>query len=150
MICLVLTGSLFTFLDSCANLLFWKTVIWVPIMMTMGVHPAVVSATSSAMILFTSLASSSSYLVFGLILKDFAITGFFIGLVAAVLGQSIMRQARRAKSANGRVFERNSFLAFAIGGVVLISALLMTIRYVLKTIQEPDEDDGGLCDGLRF
>jgi uncharacterized membrane protein YfcA len=119
-------------------------------MLAMGVHPSVVSATSSVMILFTSLASTSSYLVFGLVLKDFAIAGFCIGFTAAVTGQSVMKQARQATSASGRHFERNSFLAFAIGGVVLLSALLMTIQYVFKTIQEPDEEDGGLCDGLRF
>ena len=116
----------------------------------MGVHPAVVSATSSAMILFTSLGATSSYLVFGLILKDFAIAGFFIGFFAALTGHSLMRQARQVTGPSGRKFERNSFLTFAVGGIVLISALLMTIQYVLKTIQEPEEDDGGLCDGLRF
>lgn len=119
-------------------------------MLAMGVHPAVVSATSSAMIMFTSLGSTSSYLVFGLILEDFAIAGFCIGFFAAITGHSVMRQARQATSPSGRTFERNSFLTFAVGGVVLISALLMTIQYILKIVQEPEQDDGGLCDGLRF
>jgi multisubunit Na+/H+ antiporter MnhE subunit len=94
----------------------------------MGVHPSVVSATSSAMILFTSFASTTSFFVFGLILWDFAIVGFLVGFIAAFIGALLMRQARQAKSASGRDFERNSYTAFAIGGVILISALLMTIE----------------------
>lgn len=101
-------------------------------MLAMGVHPGVVSATSSAMILFTSFASTTSFFVFGLILPDFAIVGFIVGFVASFIGQLMMRQARQAKSASGRTFERNSYTAFAIGGVVLISALLMTIEVSLS------------------
>jgi hypothetical protein len=97
-------------------------------MLAMGVHPGVVSATSSAMILFTSFASTTSFFVFGLILPDFALVGFCIGFVASFIGNNLMRQARQARSATGRNFERNSYIAFAIGGVVLISALLMTIQ----------------------
>lgn len=126
-------------------------VITVPIMYAMGVHPAIVAATSSAMTMFTSFGSASSYMVFGLILKDFAIAGFCIGFVSAIIGSHLMKQARRATSATGRIYERNSYLAFAIGGVVLIAALLMTIQYVFKTVKDyDDEDDGGICEGLRF
>ena len=63
-----------------------------------------------------------------------------------------MRRVRQARSASGRRFERNSYIAFVIGGVVLVSALLMTIEYVLAIIeQEPnDETGGGLCDRSEF
>jgi len=102
------------------------------------------------MILFTSFASTTSFAVFGLLLPDFGLVGFCIGFFAAILGQTIMRQARQATSASGRNFERNSYIAFVIGGIVLISALLMTIQYVLLIVQAPDQFDSGLCDGLRF
>ena len=39
--------------------------------------------------------------------------------------------------------------AFAIGGVVLVSAVLMTIEYVFTIVEGPD-DGGGMCEGLRF
>jgi uncharacterized membrane protein YfcA len=124
-------------------------IITVPIMLAMGVHPSVASATSSAMILFTSFASSTSYVVFGLLLRDYAICSFCVGFFFALLGQKLMQRARQARSASGRQFERNSYIAFVIGGVVMVSALLMTIQYVFLIIDEP-EDDGGLCEGLGF
>jgi uncharacterized membrane protein YfcA len=124
-------------------------IITVPIMLAMGVHPSVVSATSSAMIFFTSFSSCTSYIVFGLLLEDYAAAGFTVGFFAAMLGQKLMKQARQAKSASGRDFERNSYIAFVIGGVVMVSAVLMTIQYVFMIVDEPDPD-GGLCDGLQF
>jgi hypothetical protein len=118
-------------------------------MLAMGVHPAVVSATSSAMILFTSFASVTSFFIFGLILPDFAVVAFSIGFCSTLIGQLMMRHVRRARSASGREFERNSFTAFAIGGVVLVSALAMTLEYVFSIVEQPDEQTA-LCDGLRF
>lgn len=40
-------------------------IVIVPLLLTIGTHPAVASATSSAMVLITSLVSSSVYFVFG-------------------------------------------------------------------------------------
>lgn len=125
-------------------------VITVPIMLAMGVHPGVVSATSSCMILFTSFASVTAFWIFGLILLDFAVVAFFVGFFSTLIGQLIHRKARQARSASGRDFERNSYTAFAIGGVVLVSALLMTLEYVFTIIEGPNLEKGGMCDGLRF
>jgi len=124
-------------------------IITVPIMLAMGVHPGVVSATSSAMILFTAFASVTAFWIFGLILVDFAVVAFIVGFCATFIGQLFHRQARQARSASGRDFERNSYTAFAIGAVVLVSALFMTVEYVFSIVEEP-EDQGGMCDGLRF
>jgi Sulfite exporter TauE/SafE len=122
--------------------------IKVPLMLAMGVHPAVVSATSSTMILFTSFASASSYLVFDLILYDYAVVCFVVGFFASLFGNKVMRQARQTKSASGRNFERNSYIAFVIGGVILVSALLMTIDYVFRVYAYDDMDYyQGLCEG---
>lgn len=104
----------------------------------------------SAMILFTSFASTSTYYVFGLILKDFAIMGFCVGFFSSLLGQLLMAQARQARSASGRHFERNSYIAFVIGGVVLVSALLMTLQYVFRIVERPDDDFRHVCESVKF
>jgi TRAP-type C4-dicarboxylate transport system permease small subunit len=89
-------------------------------------------------------------MIFDLVLKDFALVGFCVGFFAALTGQCVMRQARQATSASGRNFERNSYIAFAIGSIVLISALLMTFQFALNIVQNQDEYEGGICEGLRF
>lgn len=119
-------------------------------MLAMGVHPGVVAATSSAMILFTSFAATTSFVIFKMVLFPFAILAFCCGFCATLLGQIIMRRARQARSASGRDFERNSFTAFAIGGVVLVSALLMTIEYIFSMVRQREDADMALCTGFRF
>ena len=54
-------------------------------------------------------------------------------------------EVRKAGKVNGQKFERNSIIAYTIGCVVLLSALLMTI----VNIADADQlgDDGGLCEG---
>lgn len=63
------------------------------------------------MVLMTSLVSSSTYYIFGLILIDFATVGFFCGLIFSFIGQLLMVRARQAQSASGRRFERNSYVS---------------------------------------
>jgi uncharacterized membrane protein YfcA len=124
-------------------------IVIVPLLLHLGTHPAVASSTSSAMVFMTSLVSSSTYFVFGLILTDFAIVGFFVGLVSSYIGQLLMIRARQAQSISGRKFERNSYIAFVIGGIVLVSAILMTIQYVLSIRGGESKEIGKVCD-VRF
>jgi hypothetical protein len=62
----------------------------------------------------------------------------------------IMGEVRKARSATGRTFERNSYRAFVIGGIVLVSALLMTMQYVFAPRMVGYDGEIGLCDGLRL
>jgi ABC-type Fe3+ transport system permease subunit len=101
------------------------------------------------MVLLTSVVSSSTYFVFGLILVDFAAVGFFVGLISSFCGQLLMLRVRRARSASGRQFERSSYIAFVIGGVVMVSAVLMTIQYIFSIVEGPDDNVSKLCD-VRF
>lgn len=122
--------------------------ISVPLLLAMGVHPIVATATSSCMILFTSFSSVTSFAIFDLILWDYAAVCIFVGFFPTLLGQLLMQRARNAGQYNGQNFERNSIIAFAIGGVVLLSALLMTIQYVLSIVKfDSTRDEGGMCEG---
>ncbi len=53
-----------------------------PLMLALGVHPAVTSATAACMILFTSFTATSAFAVFGLLIPEYAATfamvGFFL------------------------------------------------------------------------
>lgn len=126
--------------------------ITVPLMLTMGVHPAVCTATSSTMVFFTTLLSSSSFAVFNLILWDYAVVCLVIGFTGSLIGMGIMQKARQTAAAGEANFERNSFIAYCTGWVIMLCALLMTLQYVLQIViyDEISYAEGGLCEGYRI
>lgn len=111
-----------------------------PLMLAMGIHPKVASATSACMILFTSFTATTTFSVYGLMVTDYAIVGCILGFCATFLGQTIMSRLL-AKS------KRNSYIAFSIGFVVLLSAMLMALESVLHLVSDEEDDEfGGICD----
>jgi uncharacterized membrane protein YfcA len=108
-------------------------------MLAMGVHPAVSSASSACMILFTSFTATTSFVVFGLLVSDYAVACLVLGFFATIVGQ--IGLGILMKKAGGR----NSFIAFSIGGVVLLSAVLMTIQSLLSLAEGEKHHAGGIC-----
>jgi len=107
-------------------------------MLAMGVHPAVSSASSSCMILFTSFTATTSFVVFGLLVPDYAVVCVLVGFIATWVGQvGLYYLMRRA--------QRNSYIAFSIGVVVLLSAFLMTIQSMLSMASGEKHHSGGIC-----
>jgi uncharacterized membrane protein YfcA len=109
-----------------------------PLMLALGVHPTVSAATSSCMILFTSFTAATSFIVFGLLVADYAVICVIIGFFATLVGQIglsyLMEKA-----------QRNSYIAFSIGAVVLLSAFLMTIQSLLSLVAGEQHHTGGIC-----
>jgi len=96
-----------------------------PLMLAMGIHPAVASATSAAMILFTSFTATTTFCVYGLLVRDYAIACVILGFVATYIGQSIMANILARSN-------RNSYIVFSIGFVVLFSTILMALESVIN------------------
>eukprot|EP00979_Chaetoceros_neogracilis_P003474 scaffold599_cov202-Chaetoceros_neogracile.AAC.4 len=109
-----------------------------PLMLAMGVHPKVASASSACMILFTSFTATSSFIVFGLLIHDYAVVCLILGFVATYFGQIILYYLMSK-------YERNSYIAFSIGGVVFLSALLMTIQSLVSMAEGNGKEPGGIC-----
>lgn len=107
-------------------------------MLAMGVHPAVSSASSACMILFTSFTATTSYIVFGLLLPDYAFVCVIVGFLATFAGQVALMFLMKRNN-------RNSYIAFSIGGVVLISAVLMTVQSLLSMASGEEHHSGGIC-----
>jgi len=94
---------------------------------------------SARMILFTFFTATISFIVFGLLLPDYAVLCFFVCLVAMAVGQIVM--AVLMKRAGGR----SSYIALSIRGVVLVSAILMTIQSLLSMVEAEQHHPGGIC-----
>lgn len=120
--------------------------VTVPLLLSMGVHPAVATATSSCMTLFTTVFATTSFVIYGLLLTDYTVVCLLIGFFASLFGQQIMLYARKDRT--GQNFERNSLIMYAVGSVILLAALLMTVLYVLMIVSFDDEEySGGICVG---
>ncbi|GMH57278.1 hypothetical protein TrRE_jg11101, partial [Triparma retinervis] len=109
-----------------------------PLMLALNVHPAVSSATSAQMILFTSFTATTSFYVFGLLLPGYAAACAVVGFAATYAGQVIMTRAMEKN-------ERNSYIAFSIGGVVAVSAVLMGLQAALMLAEGKVKEGGGMC-----
>lgn len=109
-----------------------------PLMLAMGVHPKVSSASSACMILFTSFTATSSFIVFGLLIHDYAVICLIIGFFATYSGQIALYYLMSK-------YERNSYIAFSIGGVVLLSAILMTVQSLVSMAEGNGNEPGGIC-----
>ena len=107
-------------------------------MLAMGIHPAVSSASTACMILFTSFTATTSFVVFGLLVYDYAVICFIIGFLATLVGQIALTYVMKRAG-------RNSYIAFSIGGVVLVSAILMTIQSLLSIAEGETHHAGGIC-----
>ncbi|KAL7544691.1 hypothetical protein ACHAWF_010832 [Thalassiosira exigua] len=112
-----------------------------PLMLAMGVHPRVSSASSATMILFTSFTATTSFAVFGLLDEEYAGMCLALGFAATFAGQVGLFYLMRK-------FRRNSYIAFSIGGIVALSAMLMTIQSLLSMADAGGpRPPSGLCAG---
>mmetsp|Transcript_12447 Transcript_12447/g.29175 ORF Transcript_12447/g.29175 Transcript_12447/m.29175 type:complete len:540 (+) Transcript_12447:77-1696(+) len=109
-----------------------------PLMLAMEVHPAVASASSACMILFTSFTATTSFFVFGLLDPQYGPVCFGIGFISTYFGQiglSILMKK----------YKRNSYIAFSMGAVVLLSAIMMTVQSLLSIAEGEHHSSGGIC-----
>ncbi|CAM9702298.1 unnamed protein product [Ectocarpus sp. 4 AP-2014] len=108
-----------------------------PLMLEMGVHPMVASATSAVMILYTSFTATTSFMVFGLLEEDYAIALFVVGLAATAVGQIVVNHLVKK-------YKRTSFIVLSIGAVVALSAVMMGGHSLYSFMfPNPDEEGGG-------
>jgi len=98
-----------------------------PLMLEMGIQPSVASASAAAMILFTSAAASTSFIVFGLLHIGYGVVFFLLGFVATAIGQYAV----------GLLVERHnrqSPIVLSIGLVICLSSLFVGLNTVASLL----------------
>lgn len=103
-----------------------------PLMLHMGVHPLVASATVAVMIMFTSVAATTMFIAFGTLTWDYAWYFFVIGLLATTVGQF-------GVSYLVNKYRRVSLVSLSIGAVVAISTVLMAVQSVFSLMDSESE-----------
>lgn len=104
-----------------------------PLMLEMGIPPAVSSASAAAMILFTSAAASTSFVVFGLLHHSYGAVFFLLGFTSTMVGQySVSILVER--------YNRQSPIVLSIGMVICLSSVLVAVNTVAGLLG-PDAAD---------
>ncbi len=121
-----------------------------PLLVGIGVNPAVASATCGCMNFFTSLASTSSYVVLGSIIPDreYAMVLYVLGFCSSFIGIHVIHRAKSSTKIDyNKRLERHSYMAYSMGLVVLVSALCMTAEALMNVINHSyDQDElDGVC-----
>mmetsp|Transcript_32050 Transcript_32050/g.75168 ORF Transcript_32050/g.75168 Transcript_32050/m.75168 type:complete len:557 (-) Transcript_32050:152-1822(-) len=98
-----------------------------PLMLEMGVIPSVASASAAAMVLFTSLAASTSFFVFGLLHMGYGCIFFLLGIGSTVCGQQLISRCTKQH-------DRQSPPVLSIGFVILLSAALIGCNTLIRML----------------
>jgi len=101
-----------------------------PLMLEMGIIPAVASASAAAMILFTSAAASTSFLLFGLLHTVYGAIFFTLGLICTAAGQCIVGHFLKGN-------QRQSPIVLSIGLVIVLSSLFVAINTAVSSAGVP-------------
>lgn len=106
-----------------------------PLMLQMGVHPMVASATVAVMIMFTSVAATTMFIAFGTLIWDYAWYFFILGLFTTVIGQF-------GVSYLVDKYKRYSYISISIGAVVALSTILMAVQSVFSLVDAQNAPSG--------
>lgn len=110
-----------------------------PIMLEMGMLPAVVTATSSFMIIFTSSASSIQYIILGKVPLVGGVLVFVTGFVGAVVGQSVVNYLV-AK------YKQQAFLILLLAALTVVSGVCIIAVDLAKGLDSSKFNVGELCN----
>lgn len=80
---------------------------------------------SSLLLQWFRFTATSSFVVFGLLIHDYAVVCLCVGFTATYCEKIVLYYLTRK-------YERKAYIAFSIGGVVLLSALLMTVQSLVS------------------
>jgi uncharacterized membrane protein YfcA len=96
-----------------------------PMMLEMQVLPEVVAATSTYMILFTSLSAVVQFAVLGRIIWDYAGVYCVIGFFSAIVGQSLLSYIVKK-------YNKTSIIVFCIVAVISCSVILLGVTGIMR------------------
>eukprot|EP00658_Telonema_sp_P-2_P028095 TRINITY_DN21599_c0_g2_i1.p1 TRINITY_DN21599_c0_g2~~TRINITY_DN21599_c0_g2_i1.p1 ORF type:complete len:170 (+),score=56.37 TRINITY_DN21599_c0_g2_i1:74-583(+) len=110
-----------------------------PLMLEMGVLPAVSAATAAFMILFTAASASISFIVFGMLRQDYAVPLFIMGFVCTLGGQIAVDWVVKR-------YNNSAYIVFSIASVITLSTFLMGYEGFLAAGTEASRHAHGICE----
>lgn len=102
--------------------------ILAPVLLEIGLHPIVSSATSNFLVLFTSSSTSLQFIILGMMRLDYGISLTCISMAGSFLGTKIIQQVIEKTG-------RYSYLIFTLSITLLISAILIPGEAIFSFFQ---------------
>ncbi|KAL7717470.1 Sulfite exporter TauE/SafE family protein [Entamoeba marina] len=130
---LIPTGALFAGV-SAAYLGIGGGMVIGPLLLEIGMLPQVTTATSSFMINFTASSSSLQYIIDGKLDLFYGLWYFGVGLIGAVIGQFGFSKLVKK-------FNRQSFIGFFLGGLIILSTMAMLCISIWELIEDIKDDN---------
>ena len=108
-----------------------------PLLLVIGMHPQVASATSACMVLFSASSNVAHYLVKGVLAPDlgYVYSAMAIGFCSALIGRLLALRLVKKLS-------HPSLIAFVLGGVLLVALALLAVQV---TRQKADWSFDSIC-----
>eukprot|EP00474_Spongospora_subterranea_P000086 CRZ00544.1 hypothetical protein [Spongospora subterranea] len=100
-----------------------------PLLIELGFHDLVVSATSATAVLLTSSSALTQYIILDMLLPSYSIVYLSVGIAATASGQ-ITFSYLVAK------YNRTSFLVGSIAIMIIVSTILLGISGIINTIED--------------
>lgn len=100
-----------------------------PLLLELGLHPVVSTATSNFLVLFTSSSTSIQFILLGMMNKDFGIACTIASSFGSLVGTFLIQKLLSAT-------KRNSYLIFALASVLGVSTLLIPAHTLLNMIDQ--------------
>jgi uncharacterized membrane protein YfcA len=103
-----------------------------PLLLQLGLHPIVSTATSNFLVLFTSSSTSIQFILLGMMNLDYGIACTFASTIGSFIGTIlIQRLLQRTK--------RNSYLIFTLALVLGISTIFIPAHTFMQLIEQISE-----------
>ncbi|GAM18396.1 hypothetical protein SAMD00019534_015710 [Acytostelium subglobosum LB1] len=109
-----------------------------PVLLSMGLSPDIVAATSSFMILFTSASSAFQYILLNKLALDYGLVYYIIGFVACFVGtQTLIWVVKK--------YKRRSYIIFLISSIIILSTILLVSTEVIEIERYPKQKFVSVC-----
>jgi uncharacterized membrane protein YfcA len=103
-----------------------------PLLLELGLHPLVSTATSNFLVLFTSSSTSIQFILLGMMNLDYGITCTFASTIGSFIG-TILIQRLLQKT------KRNSYLIFTLASVLGISTIFIPAHTLMQLVEQVSE-----------
>ena len=103
-----------------------------PLLLELGLHPVVSTATSNFLVLFTSSSTSIQFILLGMMNLDYGIACTFASTIGSFIGTVLIQKLLQKT-------KRNSYLVFTLASVLGISTIFIPAHTLMQLVEQISE-----------